>query len=151
MRVIAAIVCLLALYSGLSRADRMDTLRQAGVVATCQNAAMIFDQGVWARNKGIAREIRHDDGSVEETPLDAMYVPEWNEMSAPDKAFFSEHLLAGWDEADRLISAFLKKVQSEPGNTGFQLNGHISPVARNHLAETYFKRCLEFEPAKKRI
>lgn len=136
-------------------ADRIDQMEARVPMALCLEAAGIFDQGAWARSAGIARAIEQTptgatsmaDGG--ELHAEAMRHSGWDAMTDNERAFFQQHLFAGWDKADAMIIKSERETAAMPENAGYAITALISPAGRSQLTQTYFEKCMEVETAKR--
>ena len=89
-------------------ADRVDILESMTDKDYCSVVADQFYAGVQSQQSGHKRELRHASKEILELaehgqlPKDAMYVPEWDELSDRDKAFITQNVMDGYDEAGKI-------------------------------------------------
>lgn len=156
--VIAVVLLLAGMFNQFSRAgDRVELMEQGRVpLVLCKEAASAFDQGVWGRNLGIAHAIVQAPpgeaatvSSAADVPKEAFHHPDWDAMTDKERAFFSEHLFAGWTEADRIITTVEEQERAQAGNEAFSITVIIDPVGKAKMTQAYFEKCMQIETAKR--
>lgn len=140
-----------------AKADRIDQLAEGRVpTALCTEAAGIFDQGIWARNVGIARAIEQSPAgapttvaSIEDVYKAAMRHPNWDDLTDQERIFFQAHVFNGWDMANDMIVKAEQEAAALPENKDYSITAVIGRTDQSRLTQGYFEKCMEVETAKR--